>query len=126
MANTPFERFKVVEFACRHRREFPAKGNVPQKGDAIYCLRCRAETTVIKHLEEYRVRCSDCRYSRPFGAAKTRAEIAASKHHNRYPYHEVKLWLGARTVHVWKKNEQHLFAKSLPGKHVSDLDLPPF
>src|SRR3546814_1074844 len=81
MANTPFARFVVIEFACRHRREFPAKGNIPQKGDAMYCLKCRAETTVIKHLEEYRVRCSDCRYSRPFGAAKTRSEIARSEEH---------------------------------------------
>ncbi len=126
MSQTPFQRFVVVEFDCKHRREFPAKGNIPPVGDTMICLRCREAVKVAKHLEEYRVRCSDCRYSRPFGAAKTRAEIAASKHHNRYPYHEVKLWLGARTVHVWKRNEQHLFAKALQSKRPSGVDEYPF
>jgi len=126
MSQTPFQRFTVVEFSCRHRREFPAKGNIPRRGDSIYCLSCRSETTVLKHLEEYRVRCSDCRYSRPFGANRLQAEIKASKHQNRYPYHEVKLWHGAQTVHVWKRNEAHLFAKALPGNRPSDVDVPPF
>lgn len=126
MANTPFQRFVVIEFDCKHRREFPAKGNIPVPGEEMYCLRCRAAVKVVQQLEEYRVRCSDCTYSRPFGAARLQSEIAASKHHNRFPYHEVKLWLGARTVRTWKRNEDHLFTKSLPRKRVSDLDLPPF
>lgn len=126
MANTPFKRFIVVEFDCKHQREFEAKGNIPAVGDTMICLRCRHAVKVTKHREEYRVRCSDCTYSRPFGASRLQAEIAASKHHNRFPYHEVKLWLGAQSVHTWKRNEQHLFAKSLPRKRVSDLDLPPF
>lgn len=126
MANVPFTRFTVVEFDCRHRREFPAKGNIPQVGDAMYCLRCRRETIVRKHLEEYRVRCSDCTYSRPFGANRLRSEIAASKHHNKFPYHEVTLWLGINKAHVWPKNEQKLFTESLPGKDVDRVDRPPF
>ncbi len=126
MSQDPFQRFVVIEFACKHRREFPAKGNIPAVGEAMYCLRCRAETRVIKQLEEYRVRCSDCRYSRPFGAAKIRAEIAASKHHNRFPYHEVNLWLGTRTVHTWKRNEQKLFTEPLPESGASGVDAYPF
>lgn len=126
MGNTPFQRFTVVEFDCKHRREFPAKNNPPAVGDILYCLQCRDSVKVTKHLEEYRVRCSDCRYSRPFGANRLQAEIAASKHHNRYPYHEVTMWLGARTARVWPKNEQHLFAKALPGNRPSDVDVPPF
>lgn len=126
MANTPFDRFVVIEFACKHRREFPAKGNVPAKGDAIICLRCRSETTVVRKLEEYRVRCSDCRYSRPFGANSLQAEIAASKHHNRYPYHLVTLWHGVRKAREWPRNEQQLFTKALPGDPASQVDVPPF
>jgi transcription elongation factor Elf1 len=126
VANAPFERFVVVEFACRHRREFSVKSNVPPLGEHMICLRCRRETTVIKHLEEYRVRCSDCLYSRPFGANRLQAEIAASKHHNRYPYHEVTMWKGTHKAHTWERNQQQLFAKSLPRKPVDTLDLPPF
>lgn len=126
MANTPFKRFIVVEFECKHRREFEAKGNIPPVGEVMICLRCRRETKVVKHLEEYRVRCSDCTYSRPFGASRLQAEIAASKHHNRFPYHQVTLWKGAAITHTWKRNEQHLFAKALQSKRPSGVDEYPF
>ena len=126
MANTPFERYIVVEFACRHRREFTVKHNVPAIGESLYCLRCRRDTTVVKHLKEYRIRCSDCRYSRPFGANRLQAEIAASKHHNRFPNHLVTMWEGVDKAHEWARNDQKLFTKNLPRKAVDTLDLPPF
>lgn len=126
MANIPFKRYVVVEYECRHRREFSAGGHVPPVGENMYCLTCRRETVVIKHLDEYRVRCSDCRYSRPFGANRLQAEIAASKHHNRFPYHEVTMWKGHRSEHVWKRNEAKIFTEPLPGKRAAQVDLPPF
>ena len=126
MANAPFARFKVVEYSCRHRREFPVKGNIPALGEKVWCPRCTRESSVIKHLEEFRVRCSNCPYSRAFGANRLQAEIAASKHHNKLPWHEVTLWFGSKKDHIWPKNDQHLFAKALPRTPVDTVDLPPF
>lgn len=126
MASLPFKRFVVVEFECHHTRDFPYMGNLPAVGEALWCLRCRRETKVIKHLKEYRVRCSDCPYSRGFGANSLQAEIAASKHHNRYPYHEVKLWHGVDVAHVWARNPDSIFAKALLSEKHGGVDQPPF
>lgn len=115
----------MAEFDCHHKRSFE-RSKCPKVNERMYCLTCRQEVTVLQIVDEYRVRCEDCTYSRPFGANRLQAEIKASRHHNRFPYHEVSLYLGTQKIHEWPKNEQHLFAKSLPGKRVSDVDLPPF
>lgn len=117
--------YVMVEFSCHHKRSFERK-RIPPRGEVMYCLTCRQEVVVVGTIDEYRIRCNDCTYSRPYGANKLQAEIQGSKHHNRYPYHEVILIHGTQEIHKWPKNEQHLFAKSLQGKRVSDLDLPPF
>lgn len=125
MARSIHAPYIMVVFDCHHKRSFE-RAKAPVKGDRLYCLTCRQEVTVTAKVDEFRVRCNDCTFSRPYGANRLQAEIMASRHHNRYPYHEVTLILGTKIERTWPKNEQHLFAKALPGKRVSDVDLPPF
>jgi hypothetical protein len=122
----PFERYMVVEFACHHRREFRVTDGIPQVGEKLICLQCRKGTKVVRHYEEFRIRCSNCRYGRAFGLNRLQAEIAASKHHNRNPHHMVSLWLGAQKIRKWPPNEQQLFTKTLPRNAVDNIDVPPF
>lgn len=89
-------------YSCRHYREFTER-NAPTIGDELLCVKCDKLVRVIAMVEEYRVRCSSgrCKYSANFGQAKLRSEIAASKHHRKFPKHEVKLFKGSELVHTW-------------------------
>lgn len=117
--------FVIVVFDCNHKRSFE-RARCPQPGDEMICVSCRKPVTVTDVVEEYRVRCSNCTFSRPYGQNRVQAEIVGSKHHNRYPHHEVKLFLGTKQVHIWRPNPDGLFTKILHGKNVEDLALPPF
>lgn len=62
---------------CRHTQEFrPA----PEIGDEVYCRRCHGYRHVLALQSDYRARCRDCNYSRPFGRAMFAADGAARRH----------------------------------------------
>lgn len=82
----------VVEFECHHTRIFIPP--TPKVGDILWCPRCNGERKVITAPAEFRIRCQNCIYSRPFGAAKLNAEIAAAKHRLKNPDHVVRIFNG--------------------------------
>jgi hypothetical protein len=58
-------------------------------------------TTVKDAPDEYRIRCRNCVYSRPYGTAKLNAEIGATKHRKANPGHVVELRNGNRFVRTF-------------------------
>lgn len=46
----------------------------------MICRQCGRPIKVIGVQEEFRVRCTECRYSRGFGQGRTTAETYAAKH----------------------------------------------
>jgi hypothetical protein len=72
---------RQITLSCGHSTIF--KGSVlaiPSVGDEIYCRRCEAAVMVFAAQDEISVRCTECRYIRPFGQAMVTAETAASVH----------------------------------------------
>lgn len=91
-----------VTFECGHKWLFPAP--VPKMGEILWCMKCRKESVVKFALDEFRIRCEGCTYSRPFGAARLGAEIAAAKHRQRFPGHVVRLLNGCEVVKRFGEN----------------------
>lgn len=55
---------------------------------------------------EWRIRCANCIYSRPFGAAQLNAEISAAKHRQNHPDHVVKIFNGNKLVKAFGNRNQ--------------------
>jgi len=109
---------RVIEFDCHHSRTFPDPA--PKVGEMLWCPRCNKDVRVIVAPKEWRIRCSGCIYSRPFGAAQINAEIAAAKHRLRNPDHVVRIYNGSSLVKTFGKSYQTVIKMS------SDSDQIPF
>lgn len=118
-------KYVMVQFACGHSREWE-RAKKPQPLQDAWCLRCHKTVDIALVLEEYRVRCYGCRYSRPFGMARKNAEIKGAQHHNKHPDHEVKILYGDKPVHVYPIQSEQIFTKILPAGAPSELEKPPF
>jgi hypothetical protein len=66
---------------------------------------------------EYRVRCTECRYSRGYGSARITALTKASKHALQ-KRHKVNIWLGRKVIETAGSNVAQLT--------LMDDDTPPF
>lgn len=118
------KKYSIVEFDCHHTREFEIR-HVPPKGEIMYCLRCDDRVQVIRVVAEYRIECDECRLSRGFGAARLQAEIKGARHHNRKPWHQVRVTCNGDTIHIFKAEPDGLFTRF--GKRgTTDVELPPF
>ena len=120
----------MAVMTCRHYREFDSS-HAPKKGDDMWCFRCRTWGKCESLNKEFKVWCRGCKWSRGFGRNRLQAEIKASKHHNRFPEHEVWLAEGSDVVHQWKPQPNALCGLSkISAKNrssgVEQLDLPPF
>lgn len=109
----------LIEFECHHTREFVQP--TPKIGEVLWCFRCAESVRVIEAPAEYKLRCDDCSYSKPFGVARLNAEIAAAKHRMRHPGHTVKIFNGAKLVHSFADRYQ----TAIPMMQESD-QIPPF
>ena len=112
---------------CRHWRVFDST-HVPPIGDNMYCFRCKKFTTCVAHNVEFRIVCKGCKWSRSYGRSKLNAEIAASRHHQKNPEHEIWMAEGPKVIHKWKAQPNALFglSKISAKKRTETLDLPPF
>lgn len=113
----PTDKDYDVILQCLHHIVFPM--SPPKRGELILCRRCGDYKTVIVTESAYKVRCKGCRYTRLFGVAKLKAEGAAIKHRQRYPWHVVQLWDGKDIVHTYQGDLQ----ATLPLDTLGD---PPF
>ncbi len=85
-----------IQLTCGHRKHFDVP--VPLKGDTIFCIKCNAYFAVLTDVrEEYRIRCTVCRYGRQYGTDKVNAEFSAGKHATNRG-HKVALYKGDRFV----------------------------
>lgn len=120
----------MAVMTCRHYREFDS-AHAPKKGDDMWCFRCRTWGKCESLTKEFKIWCRGCKWSRGFGRNRLQAEIKASKHHNRFPEHEVWLAEGGDVVHRWMPQPNALFGLSkisakTRSRGVEQLDLPPF
>lgn len=114
-----------VLYTCQHYREFTER-NAPSPGDELFCLKCDKLVRAVSIVDEYRVRCCSgrCKYSSNFGQAKLRSEIAASKHHRKFPKHEVKLFKGSELVHTWPAQSSDLLTtEDFLGSDVNTVNM---
>lgn len=124
------ERTVVVTFDCRHTRDFKFM-YVPEPNTMLWCLKCHAMAFVTGWKDEYRVKCDGCRFSRRSGQARLTADRIAGRHHRLNPQHEVSVWYGTEVQHTWRVAiesilERGEFTKSLHGRAVENVELPPF
>ncbi len=96
----------MAVMTCRHYREFDS-AHAPKKGDDMWCFRCRTWGKCESLTKEFKIWCRGCKWSRGFGRNRLQAEIKASKHHNKFPEHEVWLAEGGDVVHRWNPNQTH-------------------
>lgn len=113
---------RIVEFECHHTRVFPDPA--PKMGELLWCLRCAREVKVIRGSLEWRVRCMNCIYSRPFGAAKVNAEIAAAKHRMSHTDHVVGLYNGITLVRRFPDESRDRNQTVIPMTSDSDPEIP--
>lgn len=115
----------TVVYDCKHTRVY-RRGLAPKIGESVICIRCNSARIVEFIGLDYKVKCSNCTWARVTGPARLTAECQASKHHSKRPDHEVIMYRGPEEIRRWKPQAETIFAKSLLGKTVVDLDLPPF
>lgn len=91
----------IITLACGHTLLF--RRNIPLVGEIALCLRCRTYKDVTHAPAEWRIKCGTCRHAAPFGAAKTLAEVGASKHRRvkGNEAHIVAIYNGAKLVRVF-------------------------
>lgn len=65
----------------------------PTKGQHVYCLRCRADVTIVMRVREFKIDCNECRYHRSFGADSHTARRRAI-FHARERAHDVTIYQG--------------------------------
>lgn len=94
----------LVTLECLHTTFF--RPPAPKVYSIIWCVRCRKEVKVINAPAEWRIRCVECIYSRPFGTSRSDAEIAIGKHRGKYPTHNVKLFNGHRLINIYGNRDQ--------------------
>jgi hypothetical protein len=83
---------------CDHELLF--KSYPPKMAERVWCPRCTDMQTVKVAPPEFRVKCRNCRLSRPFGQSREDAERLAAKHHN-VKNHTVELRDGYAVLYTW-------------------------
>lgn len=105
----------IALLTCDCHIKFPLPA--PKVGDLVWCTR-HHDVRVVSVDAEWRVKCRDCRYSRPFGAAELTAMTAGSKH-GLIKRHTVDVYRGGKRVHT--------VGGELPGQiDLDSLEEPPF
>lgn len=112
----------AVMMDCRHIRERRRRDN-PQVGDMMWCLRCHKDVSILKVIEEFRIKCMTCRYGRLGGTRVHGAATYAVKHHRKNPSHEVLILRGLDVVKTFAPQAEKLFTEPLP---PGVLEVPPF
>lgn len=102
-----------VTFECGHKRVFPAP--TPKVGEILWCPQCAKDVKVMFAPDEWRIRCTGCIYSRPFGAAQLNAEISAAKHRMKHPDHAVRIYNGAKLVKTFGDLRDRTVTPMIPG-----------
>lgn len=113
---------RIIEFDCRHTRVFPDPA--PKVGDTLWCLRCNKDVRVVRGTNEYRIRCQNCIYSRPFGTARLNAEIAAAKHRMSHTEHVVHLYNGTEFLRRFPDRDQDRNQTVIPMTSDRDSEVP--
>lgn len=86
---------KRVELSCRHVMSYAPP--YPVLDDTVYCRECRDYRVVTGTIDDYRIRCVDCRLSRVYGRDHDRASRAASMHVLKYS-HTVSIMDGSEVI----------------------------
>ena len=94
----------IITFDCGHTVLF--RQPTPKIGDFGYCIKCRMETRVMHAPPEWRIRCTNCKYSRRFGASRDDALIAVGKHRRMYPLHVLKVQNGNSPPEIYGNRDQ--------------------
>lgn len=81
--------------SCEHYLFFTSP--IPVVGETLYCHHCREAKDITKVLDEYRIRCTKCRYGRTFGQAEMSAQVFAAKH-ALTRHHTVNVFLGTKVL----------------------------
>jgi hypothetical protein len=81
----------LIVYKCKHVRMYEEP--VPLNGELVWCVQCANEVYVTSSLNDYRIRCENCIYSRKFGVVLRDAEVAASRH-SRSKQHCVRVYDG--------------------------------
>jgi hypothetical protein len=106
---------RTALLSCKHLQEFKPR---PEIGDDVWCRLCRDYRKVLVLQSDYRARCRDCRYSRPFGRAMWAADQAARKHGDAKG-HTVDRYDGTTLEWTYTPGGEH-------GEQLSIEDIPPF
>lgn len=113
---------QVIEFECHHTRVFQQPA--PKVGDILWCPKCNRDVGVIRGVSEWRIRCQNCIYSRPFGSAKLNAEISAAKHRMRNPAHVVRIYNGSKFVRQFPDKIKDGYQTVIPMSSNGDQQAP--
>lgn len=103
---------KVV-LSCSHVLYFE-EGITPRKDDHIWCRYCEEYKRVESAPDAYKIDCQQCEYVRPFGAARTNAEIAAARHSISNTGHVVKMFNGRTYVRKFGQIRDENVTKTKP------------
>lgn len=79
----------MVTLVCHHVLHF--KVSPPVRGQAVWCRRCVDYRTVVTALEQYNIRCLQCRYARHFGRMLDTARERAHRHVRIRQAHKVEV-----------------------------------
>lgn len=90
----------------------------------LWCNRCRKELVVIRGVNEWRIQCQNCIYSRPFGAAKLNAEVSAAKHRMKHPDHVVRIYSGNQFMRQFPDAKTERNQTVIPMTPERDSDIP--
>lgn len=116
-AGSPLVKTAVLK--CHHEVEYGSP--LPNRGDMVYCNKCRDYSVVLLLQASYKVKCRDCKYSRSFARAHFAADSAGNKH-CRFKGHTVELLDGSNVIHTFTPSGGTIEIP-LP---AGDDDPPPF
>lgn len=111
--------------SCDHTRNYKIK-DVPRAGDEAWCFKCQRYSIVMHLVIDFGFRCTTCKYARSMGAARLTMEIAASRHHKRYPHHEVIGFKGDDVHHIWAKVDNPKSGSNALFNTDGESEIPPF
>lgn len=100
---------------CNHTPKFSRP--VPKIGDQLFCVLCDRYVSVMGHVDEWVLKCTECNYTRRYGQAQLTAETMAAKH-GATKNHTVALWHGEKVDHLVHEHATPMIAPF--------HDMPPF
>jgi len=116
---------KTAFLSCHHTRNYKVS-QIPDAGKESWCFRCQCYSIVMHHVLDFGFKCMGCRYARTFGAARLNMEIAASRHHRRFPTHEVIGFKGDEKLHTWAKVDKQDNGSNSLFDSDTESEIPPF